>query len=193
MSDLKEAFVCKYGGCNKFFEDPVTINCGETVCRVHIDDKLINDSFTCKICNETHLVPQGGFIINKNIKTALSSDYHLTDDQRQVKESVKKFEETLSKLNKIMNDPADYLDDYVKELRRKVDLQREELKEKIDKIALDMIDKIDQFEDECKKKLKSSGIQKEDLSEYKSLVETCKKSIRTKDADQDELKSCLKV
>jgi hypothetical protein len=97
----KEAFICKYEGCNKFFEDPVIINCGETVCRVHIDDLLskeniINDSFTCKICKETHLVPREGFIINKNMKTALSGDSHLTDEQRQVKESVKEFEETLS-------------------------------------------------------------------------------------------------
>jgi WD40 repeat protein len=194
---VKEAFVCKYEGCNKFFEDPVIIDCGVTVCRVHVDDLLskeniINDSFKCKICKEQHLVPREGFIFNRNMRIALSGDSHLTEEQREVRKTVKEFEDTLSKINNIINEPADYLDDYVKELRRKNDLQREELKEKIDNIALDMIDKIDQFEDECKKKLKSSGIQKEDLSQYTSLVEACKNSIRTKDADEEELKKLIK-
>jgi hypothetical protein len=156
---LKELLVCKYENCNKYFEDPIVLCCGQTICRSHInnllDESNIKDGkYICKMCKELHEIHQDCFIIRWDINDLIQSDNHLPDKQIEVKELYLEFQNTVKDLNKLVNEPLTYLDDYISDLKKKVELQREELKLKIDEIALDMIFKINKLDEQCKKDIK---------------------------------------
>ncbi len=112
--EVKTIFVCKYQNCDKYFQDPVTLYCGASVCKEHVDDILnrenIQDAYyMCKVCNQEHQVPREGFTINSCIRDVLNLEAHLTKEQKCIKKSLKQFEEIILKLNIIINDPANHL------------------------------------------------------------------------------------
>ena len=153
---IKELLVCKYNNCNKYFEEPIILSCGTSVCKSHVDDILDvknvkNGKYNCKICNGSHEVPLDNFIINRDLNKFFQDDSHLPDKQKKVKDLYVEFEATVNSLKKMLENPSNYLHDYTSELKRQVDLQREELKAKIDEMALDIISKIDNLYEECKK------------------------------------------
>jgi WD40 repeat protein len=172
---VKNLLICKYENCNKYFKDPVMLSCGKSVCKIHIEDLLRNDNiekktFKCKMCKGQHLVEEEAFILNNDLKDFLEEGDHLPEKQKNIKELYDEFEETLNKLQKILKDPANYLHEYISDIKREVDLQREVLKSKIDEIALDIISKIDELNEESKVDIKE--IENIDLSKFNTgLVE----------------------
>jgi chromosome segregation ATPase len=83
------------------------------------------------------------------------------------------FKTEIRNLEVILNDPERVIYDEMSELKRQVDLNREELKSQIDKLANDVIQKLESFEAEFKSKYK----EKVDLEHYKGLIETSKQQL----------------
>ena len=104
---IKELLVCKYNNCNKYFEEPIILSCGTSVCKAHVDDILdVNNvekgKYNCKMCNSNHEVPLDGFIINRDLKNFFQDDSHLPDKQKKVKDLYVEFEATLNSLKKML-------------------------------------------------------------------------------------------
>jgi uncharacterized UBP type Zn finger protein len=131
--------------------DPITLVCGYTICKSHLD-KMINDStnkknmFNCEMCNKEHYVPNGGFVINKHIQKALEFKFHdfkpspIFDECKQI---IKETKESADKVQTISNDPENFIYEYFSDLKRKVDLRREELKLKIDEYSDQLVQSIE--------------------------------------------------
>jgi WD40 repeat protein len=171
MNDkFRDLIVCKYENCNKYYEEPVILNCGKLICKAHVIDLLQannieNEKFYCKMCKNQHEINKENFIIHQDLFEFLKDDSHLSDKQKEIKILFGQFEITVNNLNRIVEDPLNYLHDYITDLKRKVDLQREELKSKIDEIALDIIKKIDNLNEECKKEIINLD-EKLDITKY---------------------------
>ena len=54
---------------------PITIPCGYSVCKKHLDELLENsredNKFQCELCHEEHNIPEKGFVVKRLIQNAL--------------------------------------------------------------------------------------------------------------------------
>lgn len=62
--------------CHELLVDPVTIPCGYSVCKRHLEELLEGtanetNSIACKLCQEEHPVPPKGFIVSKRLQEGL--------------------------------------------------------------------------------------------------------------------------
>ena len=74
IDQVKKLFDCKQ--CDQLLIDPVTLLCGYSVCKRHLDELLESNpkylnTFSCKLCDDEHCIPKKGFAINKGIQNAL--------------------------------------------------------------------------------------------------------------------------
>ena len=57
--------ICEFKNCGKFFENPILLPCGNTICRNHINEqtseKISGKFFLCSLCDESHKIPDEGF------------------------------------------------------------------------------------------------------------------------------------
>ena len=193
--NIKEDFRCKY--CNETFNDPVSLFCcGENVCKKHIDELLLQtENISCMFCDKA--LPKQEFHINKVLKNLIDRELHnLTIDQKyeDVLEQLKK------KINQIENmhvDPKNAIYNKICELKRQVDLDRENTKLIIDQAADVIINKLDSYETELKAECHSISDSeynvnlvanmKNKLAEYERILRSLSKS------NQDREKKCKEI
>ena len=72
LNKIKSMFNCKL--CSKLLVDPVTISCGQIVCRYHV-----NTEFECQFCGYKHSEPNDGFAINSFIQDLLKMKLNSID------------------------------------------------------------------------------------------------------------------
>ncbi len=46
MNEIYSEYICDFAGCERCLKDPITLPCGETICKEHIDDT--SATFKCK-------------------------------------------------------------------------------------------------------------------------------------------------
>ena len=193
--NIKDDFKCKH--CNETFNDPISLNCcGENVCKKHIDELLLKtENISCMFCDKA--LPKQEFHINKVLKNLIDRELnYLTID--------KKFEDVLEQLKKKINqienmhdDPENVIFTKISELKRQVDLDRENAKLKIDQAADKIINKLDSYEAELKAechKISDSEYNaslvagmKIKLTQYESI---CRSKGKT---NQDSEKKCKEI
>ena len=97
---------------------------------------------------------------NKLAKSLIEKEVYLDAEESSLKKSLKESIETFFTLCEQFQQTKDSFEldfhNHFQEVRRKIDLQREELKDKIDKVALQMIEQTKKCEAEYLKSLKAS-------------------------------------
>jgi WD40 repeat protein len=177
----------KCGKCNLILENPITLPCGNTFCREHLEKS--EEKFNCCFCNKDHLISeQDGFAINKNM-IGIINNYKIYDWlRRETKLIFDSLSESIKEYEKI--DPDVFIYDYFAELRNKVDLHREELIKKINEKADEIIKQLKEKEDKCKSNSKNR--QKINLNELKDEeLATFKHKLRILEINQNELNDLL--
>ena len=125
------AFICEYENCKLIFEDPVTLPCGNTLCKHHL--AKYDQTFQCFFCQEQHKMPENdGFAINKSMVKMIESHYELNLLKKMIKDSINKLNQLIQEYQNIHSDVFIY--DTFADIRNKVDLHREKLIEEINKI-----------------------------------------------------------
>ena len=129
--------------------------CGDNVCEEHLKEpgivQLKVKKITCKKCNQAfQSYHNREFKINKSLISLLESEAFLSDEELNLKTSLeeghKKFFLLQEQLESTKNGLEVESHSHFQEIRRKIDLQREELKDQIDKISLEMIDRVKAYE-----------------------------------------------
>ena len=143
--DLKE-LKCQYKDCELILENPVTLLCGNTLCRQHLDEFEIK--FKCPFCHKQHSVPEDGFFVNESIEQEIERFYQSDPLRKKVKESLIKLNDIIYDYEKI--DPECYVFDYIGEIVNRIDLHREELIEEIAKIIEKIIMSLNMKKEEYK-------------------------------------------
>ena len=135
--------------CHKVLEYPVSLPCGETVCRAHTEQL---SQAKCIFCSEIHKAPKNRFPANKIVQNQLEMKVNkinqnfsqFNDYQKIIEDLNKKLKETES----IRQDPEYFIDEYFGELIRQVDLRRETLIEDIHQYSSGLIQKIEKLKHE---------------------------------------------
>jgi len=140
--------------------DPVTLPCGDSVCKKHLDALLESspkdsNTFLCKLCDDEQYIPNKRFAINKRIRYNLNiklSSLKLNP----VYEKCKKKINDVKIINRSFRDSGNFLFECFEELKRCVDLRREGLKLKLDNCSDGIMQSIESAKDNCIKLSKES-------------------------------------
>jgi hypothetical protein len=161
---LKSEFTCSY--CMKIYRKPVILPCNHCLCEEHLKDidVLKVKSIQCKACKQEFRLDDNEFKPNEIAQNLIEKEIYLTDTEKAIKKLIENFFNEGLRLNEELENNKRVFTlkcfEHFQEIRRKIDLQREELKNEIDKIALAMIDQTKEFEMFFMKRLEP----KEDMS-----------------------------
>ena len=188
LNELLTCFVCK-----KYFLNPVILPCGKHVCREHIDQNA--SDYKCLGCNNNHVVPENGFIVNEGFIKISKLNMHLDEKTKSLHEIIDEFDTVVKELSLLCKDPDNFIFDYVSATRFKIDLEREKLIERIHKISEDMLGKLKVLEDGAKtnaKKLNDLIDRNQlELDKLEQLSEKWKKELRTPKLEQNRVDDML--
>ena len=140
----KKLFMCMI--CDKVMKDPIFLPCSCSICHIHIKDlykKGGTSLMQCKSCSGEFPVPSEGFRVNKRFKSAIDNDDHLTEAEKQLKDS---FGKSITKLavlsNKLCTQEANLESlrvEHVAQIQRDIELHGEKLHSKIEEFSQTML------------------------------------------------------
>ena len=159
MSSSKSELTCNI--CKLLVNKPVTLPCSDVICDEHLsDDSAKNGLIKCMKCDKDFNVPRRGFPSNKRVTNLLAKERHLSNEEKSIKHAIQELIQKLEQLQYDVRLKENNMEltsfDHFTEIRRQIDIQREELKNKIDEIALRMIDQANEREKAYQLKLKES-------------------------------------
>jgi hypothetical protein len=157
VEQLKSFLDCQQ--CNKLLVDPVVMACGKIICKIHLERLLIHESkekntFVCEICQEEHFIPKNGFVVPNRLKELLNVELNKLEPSPMFDECRKELEEakaSVLKIDQLEKNPEIYIYDYFEDIKRQVDLRREDLKFKIDTYSDEIIKSIETTHTNCMK------------------------------------------
>ena len=137
--------------CNKLLVDPVVMPCDSTICKTHLDKLIANDpneksTFICEICQEDHLIPKKGFMVNKRLQKQLRLELNALKVSPVFDQCMKEIEdakENVIKIEFLEKNAENYIYDYFEDVKRQVDIRREDLKFKIDMYSDEIIKSVE--------------------------------------------------
>ena len=156
--------------------EPVLLPCSHAMCGEHLRDGTIKDfSIQCLECEQVFAVPSNGFPPNNIASNFLAKDLQLSEEEKAIKyaiqETIQQLEQLQSDVKQKHSDLERISFDHFSEIRRKIDLEREELKYKIDEIALKMIDQVNEKEKAYYLSMKQSF-----LAAYQVDIKECRQN-----------------
>ena len=162
IDQVKNLFNCEQ--CSQLLVDPVTLPCGSSVCKSHLDELIEKttketNKFECELCKEKHYIPENGFAINKRFQSALDiklNTLKLNPVYNECKKEINLAENSIEKIENLLKDPEHFIFEYFEELKRQVDLRRENLKLKLDNCSDEIIKSIEITKENCIKLSKES-------------------------------------
>jgi hypothetical protein len=170
--NIKEELTCKL--CNEIYKSPISLNCGDSLCKHHIEELVSNNStnkLLCPICNKENLI--NDFDVNKLIEKLIKKELHGFEFEPKYLATLKNLKMEKEKLTSILKDPENFIYEEISELKRQVDLDRERLKKEIDDLADDLIKQLESYEKKFKEEYKSNI----DFSHYNDLVQQSEKDL----------------
>jgi WD40 repeat protein len=147
---MDEIFMCEYIGCNRYFDKPVLLPCGNSICQEHVQKmKMLN----CQFCGDLHVVPKAGFELNKNFIDIMNLNLHLNESQKAVKYSLKLLENVVEEFHTITHSLEAYLFEYIIAIKNKINMEMQNLREDSGFFEQEMIGLIREYDNECKNNL----------------------------------------
>lgn len=155
---INELFKCKF--CQDVYKQPVILTCGHKICTKDIkeittDTKIkYQDVVKCHICETIMVVPDKGFLIDKDfsIFTDMSGfkGIDFGAKYKRSKESIESFRQEIEGLEYLIKNPDFYIDGYFQNLRKEIDIERDGLVHEINIYYTKLLDEVGQVESICK-------------------------------------------
>ena len=155
--NVEEDVTCTY--CKNIYNDPVFLNCcGNNICKQHIDSILAKketiEEPACPLCNTE--IQNQTFHINRPLKNLIEKrELHNLKLDPKFENTLINFKDKIENMEKLEKDPDSIIYESISELKRQVDLDREQLKEKIDQQADEIIKTLESLEIEFKQESKA--------------------------------------
>lgn len=180
VDKIKNLFECDV--CLELLAEPVTLACGCTVCKSHLKDISEEERFECESCQEEHSVPKAGFRINKNLQKALNCKLNALKASpifEECKLQIESVRKSLSKIDQMSDDPELFVYEYFENIKRQVDLRREELKFKIDEYSDEIVVEISRTQSNYQKSAPNVSPPRVDMELLKDELDQLVKKLDT--------------
>ena len=128
---IKKELTCQY--CNEIYKNPITLACGDSICKHHIQELISNSSinkFNCPLCNKEN--PNQELNPNKILEKLIKIELHEFKINPIYETVLNNLKTEIGNLEAIVKDPENYIYEEISELKRRVDLDREKIKSEID-------------------------------------------------------------
>ena len=180
--NIKEKLACNY--CHEVSKHQINlICCGKRVCKQHIDE-LVNENstnkFSCPVCLQEN--SNQNFHCDELIESLVEMELHKFKLNPKYEIVMNNFKLEIQELESILKEPENIIYEEIRELKRLVDLDRENLKIQIDTLADGLIQRLETYE----KKFKAEYNSKIDFDKYADLVESSKNKLK-------EFEKCLNL
>jgi hypothetical protein len=156
MNMISNAIKCVV--CKHVLTSPVILPCGDSICKKHTIDA--KGPLLCGKCDLEHPIPSnGGFPPNNGLAEIIAAQIGNLDfgkEHRQAKHLCQHFDDLLTKIEEILQDPYNFTYEAIGCLKNAVQLKGEEMKLKIDEQMSTLISKLEKYSEECKENLSSS-------------------------------------
>lgn len=162
--------------CSLRLDVPKILPCGHTICTFCVSSIKIesDNTFECKLCNQTHMYPSYGFPTSETILNILSfkpNEIHRSDAAEALKTTLKEIQTKIEQIQFGINNGIDHIKDYCIDLRTEVYLATELAVQQINEMNEQFINKINQYEQDCIRSFQSKLKEREKFDE---LVEEMK-------------------
>lgn len=138
--------------CTNVLDSPVLLPCGHSICKKHTIN--YHGRILCHTCELEHSIPDGGgFPENKALAGIIDSkiyDFYLGDEYKAAKKSCQHFEELLSRIENILNDPYNYAYEEIDNLKNLIQTKCEEMILGINQKLEEIIHKLDKYKGDFK-------------------------------------------
>ena len=149
LNEVKASFDCDL--CEKLLKDPVVMPCGSTICKTHLDKLMTNPSnekntLICSICQEEHFIPKKGFIVYKRLQKLITlelNDLKVSPVFHECTKEIEDAKEKMVKVELLEQNAENYIYEYFENIKRQVDIRREDLKFKIDTYSDEIIKSVE--------------------------------------------------
>lgn len=149
MKKVLQTVQCTH--CNLISQSPLLLPCGKSVCRKHLTDITTittkTHEFYCHGCQVRHAIPPDGFTANDACELLIAT--HFGERHQAALNACHKLEACIVDLDTLQSDPAYRVRELIGEMRREVEVRRDELKSELDERARVMICELDEFVNEC--------------------------------------------
>jgi hypothetical protein len=177
-SEIKDLLKCEH--CSKpygdYYPPKILSCCGKTACNtcvMQIENQLKNNKYKCIACSELDTMPKNGFNVNHAVAKLIEKQPKEIPrglEAENLKQNLGELHDLVKKLLFEMENGEYLITEDCRELRRQVQLAKEEKIEEINKYCDALIVKIDTYEEECKSKYKQMNEQKEKANDLINLV-----------------------
>ena len=172
IDKIKHLFDCDL--CHELLVDPITLVCGNNACKKHIDMPKETTSFKCGICHDEHLIPKRGFALNKRMQDGLEIQLNalkLVPAYDECKVEIQKANENVDKIESLRKNSEIYIYEYFEDIKRQVDIRRENLKNQIDKYSDEVIQLIEKSQLNYIQLSKEANVITANIDEYKESLD----------------------
>ena len=177
--------------CKKILNKPVILPCGHSICQLHVDEAN-SEIIKCVSCMESHVIPEKGFILNKDLETLIENridSLNLGEYYKYAYNQSLAFANFVERFETTKKQPEMRIHDFISDGKNQIDLKREELKNEIDKKCLSMIEELEEFEKECMANVDSVKSRFDDkldekLNEWKRKSEQFANDLRSFDSSK---------
>ena len=167
--NIKQELTCNY--CHEIFQNPILLTCcNESICKAHIEELISSSTsseFTCPLCNGENQL-NSKFNFNKFMQKMLENELHKFKIDSKYKNVFNSLKNEIENLETILNNSDSIIVDKMSELKRQVDLDREQLKIEIDELADGLIQQLQVYEDKFRAEYKKNF----ELENLNSLAES---------------------
>ena len=162
-------YICIYENCGLIYENPVTLVCGNNLCKKHLSQLCANQAnnvkhFKCYFCNKQHTMPENGFCVNE-LLNGFVKEYINNDPTR------KKLIDLVKNLEKVIKDHESFnsnevISKFFKQTKEKIKLHEEKMLKVISQKSTELIEQLNVKENFYKQnKIK---LEKIDLTQIKN-------------------------
>lgn len=175
---IKSELVCPI--CKEILNSPIFFPCHCTFCKEHVEEIVNKKEEMCKcpVCKEECKFVPEQLKENSRIKAIIEKDGHLSEEEKALKKVIEEipveYERIVEEIKTKESEFELIRFEHFADLRRSIDLRRENLKFAIDKIAEEMIEEAKLLEESYKRKIAENNkikYEKEDIeNENKNLT-----------------------
>ena len=186
MHHENKTYICNFIDCGLMLKDPVTLSCGNNLCKKHLDQFCTN--FKCNFCHKMHTIPDEGYQVNQLFVDMIENYIRSDPIKNEIKESFDKLNKTIDDYENMNQD--EYISDYFFDLKLKVILHREELIKEINDRSTKIIKELNDKEIKCK--TNKVRLEYFDLFDLKNdLIPNWNVKLRIPDLRQDQSQQIL--
>jgi len=193
QSEITELLNCEH--ClqpyDEYYQPKILHCCGKTICNTcirQIENQVQNNNYKCIACNDIDTIPKNGFQVNLAVAKLISKqpkEISRGPEAEKLKLNLRELDDLVNKFLFEMENGEFLIAKECEELKRQIQLAKEERIQKINQLFDSLLLRIDDYAEKCNSKYKEMN---EAKHKSKELIKLVNESIKQQNSYLRQLK-----